>query len=208
MSKSAQAFRTIREVADWLGVAAHVLRFWESKFTQIKPVKRAGGRRYYRPEDMALVGGIKVLLHDQGQTIRAVQRMIREQGTAHVAQLSPALPGSEDDIAADSPAQVEKPESTTNQAESSAAPEAQQEGQDDKTEQDETMSQPQPTPASPEPAVAQSEDPRHLCAADALSELAQLAQEIPRNRTTKKALRPHIARLEKLQTRMRAGARL
>ncbi|MFU8777441.1 MAG: MerR family transcriptional regulator, partial [Roseovarius sp.] len=63
MGKAADAFRTISEVADWLDVPAHVLRFWESKFPQIKPVKRAGGRRYYRPADMALLGGIKVLLH-------------------------------------------------------------------------------------------------------------------------------------------------
>jgi DNA-binding transcriptional MerR regulator len=91
MSKSPDAFRTIREVADWLGVAAHVLRFWESKFTQIKPVKRAGGRRYYRPADMELVGGIKVLLHDRGMTVRGVQRMLREEGVATVAALSPPL---------------------------------------------------------------------------------------------------------------------
>jgi len=90
-SKSPQAFRTIREVADWLGIEAHVLRFWESKFSQIKPVKRAGGRRYYRPADMQLVGGIKVLLHDQGLTIRGVQKLIREDGTSHVATLSPPL---------------------------------------------------------------------------------------------------------------------
>jgi DNA-binding transcriptional MerR regulator len=90
-SKSPQAFRTIREVADWLGVEAHVLRFWESKFSQIKPVKRAGGRRYYRPADMRLVGGIKVLLHDQGLTIRGVQKIIREDGVGHVSALSPAL---------------------------------------------------------------------------------------------------------------------
>jgi len=91
MTKSSQAFRTIREVAEWLGVAAHVLRFWESKFPQIKPVKRAGGRRYYRPSDMELVGGIKVLLHDRGLTIRGVQRMIRESGIGAVAALSPPL---------------------------------------------------------------------------------------------------------------------
>jgi DNA-binding transcriptional MerR regulator len=91
MSKSSQAFRTIREVADWLGVAAHVLRFWESKFSQIKPVKRAGGRRYYRPADMELVGGIKVLLHDRGMTIRGVQKMIREEGIASISALSPPL---------------------------------------------------------------------------------------------------------------------
>ena len=91
MVKSSQAFRTIREVAEWLDVAAHVLRFWESKFPQIKPVKRAGGRRYYRPSDMEFVGGIKVLLHDRGLTIRGVQRMIRENGVASVAALSPPL---------------------------------------------------------------------------------------------------------------------
>jgi DNA-binding transcriptional MerR regulator len=91
MTKSSQAFRTIREVAEWLDIAAHVLRFWESKFPQIKPVKRAGGRRYYRPSDMELVGGIKVLLHDRGLTIRGVQRMIRENGLAAVAALSPPL---------------------------------------------------------------------------------------------------------------------
>lgn len=101
MSKSPQAFRTIREVADWLGVAAHVLRFWESKFPQIKPVKRAGGRRYYRPSDMELVGGIKVLLHDQGLTIRGVQKLIRTEGVAHVAALSPPLGISDDAAEAD-----------------------------------------------------------------------------------------------------------
>lgn len=91
MAKSPDAFRTIREVADWLGVAAHVLRFWESKFSQIKPVKRAGGRRYYRPADMRLIGGIKVLLHDEGMTIRGVQRLLRAEGVAAVASRSPEL---------------------------------------------------------------------------------------------------------------------
>ncbi len=91
MSKSPDAFRTISEVADWLGVQAHVLRFWESRFTQVKPVKRAGGRRYYRPNDMRLLGGIKKLLHEDGITIKGVQRILREQGVAHVAALSPSL---------------------------------------------------------------------------------------------------------------------
>ncbi len=91
MAKSAQAFRTIREVADWLGVAAHVLRFWESKFSQIKPVKRAGGRRYYRPSDMELVGGIKVLLHDRGMTIRGVKKMISDEGLDAITALSPPI---------------------------------------------------------------------------------------------------------------------
>lgn len=91
MSKSPDAFRTISEVAEWLGIPAHVLRFWESKFTQIKPVKRAGGRRYYRPSDMLLLGGIKRLLHDEGQTIKQVQALLRDQGAPHVAEMSLSL---------------------------------------------------------------------------------------------------------------------
>ncbi|MCV6585675.1 MAG: MerR family transcriptional regulator [Marinibacterium sp.] len=103
MTKSPDAFRTISEVAEWLGVQAHVLRFWESKFTQIKPVKRAGGRRYYRPADMKLIGGIKVLLHDDGLTIKGVQKLLREQGVAHVAEFSKPLDGFDDDTALPAP---------------------------------------------------------------------------------------------------------
>ncbi|WP_023852359.1 MerR family transcriptional regulator [Ponticoccus alexandrii] len=96
MSKSRDAFRTISEVADWLETPAHVLRFWESKFSQVKPVKRAGGRRYYRPADMELLGGIKKLLHEDGMTIKGVQKVLREQGVRHVCSLS-AMVGAEDD---------------------------------------------------------------------------------------------------------------
>lgn len=88
MEKSADAFRTISEVAELLDTPAHVLRFWESRFPQIKPVKRAGGRRYYRPNDVALLQGIKRLLHDEGMTIRGVQKILREQGVRHVSGLS------------------------------------------------------------------------------------------------------------------------
>jgi len=91
MAKSPDAFRTISEVAEWLDVPTHVLRFWESRFTQVKPVKRAGGRRYYRPADMELLGGIKQLLHEDGLTIRGVQKLLREEGVRHVAALSPPL---------------------------------------------------------------------------------------------------------------------
>ncbi|WP_319823650.1 MerR family transcriptional regulator [Thalassovita sp.] len=91
MSKSPDAFRTISEVADWLDRPAHVLRFWESKFTQVKPIKRAGGRRYYRPQDMLLLGGIKKLLHDDGMTIKGVQKLLRDNGIAHVADMSQPL---------------------------------------------------------------------------------------------------------------------
>jgi DNA-binding transcriptional MerR regulator len=88
MDKSPDAFRTISEVADSLDTPAHVLRFWESRFPQIKPVKRAGGRRYYRPSDVALLTGIKRLLHDEGLTIRGVQKILRDHGVRHVAGLT------------------------------------------------------------------------------------------------------------------------
>ncbi|MDB3910344.1 MerR family transcriptional regulator [Paracoccaceae bacterium] len=91
MVKSADAFRTIREVSDVLKTPAHVLRFWESKFSQIKPIKRAGGRRYYRRADIELISGIKKLLHDDGITIRGVQKILREQGVKHVASLQSGL---------------------------------------------------------------------------------------------------------------------
>ncbi|MCK0148447.1 MerR family transcriptional regulator [Marivita sp. S6314] len=97
MSKSADAFRTISEVADWMDTPAHVLRFWESKFTQVKPVKRAGGRRYYRPADMRLLGGIKKLLHEDGMTIKGAQKILREKGIKHVASLCTLSVGEDDD---------------------------------------------------------------------------------------------------------------
>ena len=90
MKKSPQAFRTISEVANWLDTQTHVLRFWESKFKQIKPIKRAG-RRYYRPQDMQVLGGIKALLHGQGLTIKHVQGLLAEQGISAVVSLSPDL---------------------------------------------------------------------------------------------------------------------
>jgi len=99
MKKAQDAFRTISEVSDVLDTPAHVLRFWESKFYQIKPVKRAGGRRYYRPDDLALLAGIKHLLQDQGLTIRGVQRMLQEHGQKHVAGLgAPLLHNSADTL--------------------------------------------------------------------------------------------------------------
>jgi DNA-binding transcriptional MerR regulator len=88
MDKSAEAFRTISEVSEALDTPAHVLRFWESRFPQIKPVKRAGGRRYYRPADVALLGGIRKLLHDDGLTIRGVQKLLKERGVRYVSEIS------------------------------------------------------------------------------------------------------------------------
>ena len=88
MEKSAEAFRTISEVSELLDTPAHVLRFWESRFSQVRPVKRAGGRRYYRPSDLALLAGIKKLLHSDGLTIRGVQKILKEKGVRHVAGLT------------------------------------------------------------------------------------------------------------------------
>lgn len=84
MDKAPDAFRTISEVAEDLKVPQHVLRFWESRFSQIKPMKRAGGRRYYRPDDVDLLRGIHHLLYGEGYTIRGVQRILKEQGVKFV----------------------------------------------------------------------------------------------------------------------------
>jgi DNA-binding transcriptional MerR regulator len=80
MDKSPDAFRTISEVAEDLDLPQHVLRFWETRFTQIKPMKRGGGRRYYRPQDVELIKGIRHMLYDQGYTIKGVQKLLRENG--------------------------------------------------------------------------------------------------------------------------------
>jgi DNA-binding transcriptional MerR regulator len=87
IEKAPDAFRTISEVSEALDVPQHVLRFWEAKFTQIKPLKRAGGRRYYRPDDIDLLKGIRALLYGEGFTIKGVQKVLREQGGRHVAEI-------------------------------------------------------------------------------------------------------------------------
>src|SRR2546430_1765993 len=97
VEKAADAFRTISEVADELDVPQHVLRFWESRFREIKPMKRGGGRRFYRPDDVALLRGIRHLLYGQGYTIRGVQRILREHNVKFVQKVwlpGAAQPGS------------------------------------------------------------------------------------------------------------------
>ena len=84
MAKGPDAFRTISEAADELGVPQHVLRFWESRFSFIRPMKRAGGRRFYRPQDIVVLRGVMRLLHDEGYTIKGVQRLHREEGIRRV----------------------------------------------------------------------------------------------------------------------------
>ena len=84
MAKGPNAFRTISEAADELGVPQHVLRFWETKFSFIRPMKRAGGRRFYRPQDVAVLNGVRTLLHSEGLTIKGVQKLHRDHGLAQV----------------------------------------------------------------------------------------------------------------------------
>jgi DNA-binding transcriptional MerR regulator len=106
VDKAPGAFRTISEVADEIDVPQHVLRFWESRFAQIRPMKRGGGRRFYRPEDVDLLRGVRHLLYGEGYTIRGVQRILREQGAVFVqdvwrAGATPPPPESEEDRAGD-----------------------------------------------------------------------------------------------------------
>ena len=128
MKKSPEAFRTISEVADTLDVPPHVLRFWETRFTQIKPVKRGGGRRYYRPEDVNLLRGIKGLLYDEGMTIKGAQKILREKGIRHVIGLG-SLPDGEDPapVVAEvaKPAAKPKPPAATDAAKPAPGPKPQ-----------------------------------------------------------------------------------
>lgn len=110
MNKSPDAFRTISEVAEDLDIPQHVLRFWETRFSSIRPLKRGGGRRYYRPDDVELLKGIRQLLYGQGYTIKGVQRILKEEGPRfvqgvgrgdQVASRAPVEPDAESEDAAD-----------------------------------------------------------------------------------------------------------
>jgi len=105
--KSPEAYRTIGEVSEMLGVAQHVLRFWESRFSQIKPVKRAGNRRYYRPDDIALIRRIRELLHDEGYSIRGVQKLLKSSGVKGVMEGAESTGAAES--ASGAPAQAAQP---------------------------------------------------------------------------------------------------
>ncbi len=96
MSKGPDAFRTISEAASEVGVAQHVLRFWETKFSFIRPMKRAGGRRFYRPQDLAVLRGVRRLLHEEGYTIMGVQRLHRDQGLSRLLTAGGAEPADFD----------------------------------------------------------------------------------------------------------------
>ncbi len=96
MTKGPDAFRTISEAAAEVGVAQHVLRFWETKFSFIRPMKRAGGRRFYRPHDLAILRGVRRLLHDEGYTIVGVQRLHRERGVGRFLEAGGGKPAAAD----------------------------------------------------------------------------------------------------------------
>ncbi len=111
MAKGPNAFRTISEAAEELGVPQHVLRFWETKFSFIRPMKRAGGRRFYRPQDIVVLRGVRALLHDEGYTIKGVQKLHKDQGIRRLAAAgeggsTPATDPSDDIFRADEVADI------------------------------------------------------------------------------------------------------
>lgn len=184
MEKSPDAFRTISEVAEELDVPQHVLRFWESKFHQIKPLKRGGGRRYYRPADVDLVGGIKHLLYGEGYTIKGVQKILREQGVAHVQ----AVTREESEAEAEAPAPEAPPEppapKPVNHAPAAAAmAEEQTMVAEPPVRREPVMS----APPKPAPAGLKSNHLRMLKAAlFELSELKMLLETAPDNPSASK----------------------
>ena len=163
MAKGPEAFRTISEAADELHVPQHVLRFWETKFTFIKPMKRAGGRRFYRPADIAVLRGVRHLLHDQGYTIKGVQRLLKE-GRGR-------LPAQRLDIAAESA--LESLRIVSARAEAMAA---------GSTRQPLPRTGPQPSTTTPRAAVLDLHKRREI-----ESVLEDLEQALTQLRTTLKA---------------------
>jgi DNA-binding transcriptional MerR regulator len=139
LDKAPDAFRTISEVADDLDIPQHVLRFWETRFTQIKPMKRSGGRRYYRPDDVDLLRGIRRLLYGEGYTIRGVQRILKENGIKSVQGLvdGHAAPSFAPTSATIAPrVQAKRPVIEEDHEEEEAEDEAEAEGAEDEEEEE------------------------------------------------------------------------
>lgn len=191
VEKSKNAFRTISEVAELLDVPAHVLRFWESKFSQIKPVKRGGGRRYYRPNDIDLIHGIRDLLYTEGLTIKGVQKVLREKGVRHVTAL-----GAEGAALWEEPAGSEL-ELVSGMAEPGPVP------------------APSPQP-DPEPAPMPQDTPEIRSLFDDLPEapepslgdedvIAQVAAIAEGETSKREKIRTIVGKLEQLRTRMAEG---
>jgi len=171
LDKAPGAFRTISEVADEIDVPQHVLRFWESRFAQIRPMKRGGGRRFYRPEDVDLLRGVRHLLYGEGYTIRGVQRIFREQGAAFVQNVwrvgaEPPPPQAEEDQAAeDVGAPSAKQPSEPDLSKLSFVGPRAGERADSGSSPERRESIPTPADARPKPAAARGEDRRKLRAA-------------------------------------------
>ena len=208
MAKSRDAFRTISEVSEWLETPAHVLRFWESRFNQIKPVKRAGGRRYYRPSDMLLLGGIKRLLHDDGITIKGVQKILREKGVKYVSSLSLDSPdGSSRKDKAEKKA--EAPETTPiseilSTGEAETAPEPTAEPEKTTPGQRVTPASPQKTSGEETPPVAAA-PARPIEVTPQTAEAASTAAADTRKDTTDERIVVLYQRLKSLRERVHAS---
>jgi DNA-binding transcriptional MerR regulator len=197
MQKAPDAFRTISEASDALQVPAHVLRFWESKFSQVKPVKRAGGRRYYRPADIDLLAGIKTLLYDQGMTIRGVQKLIADRGARQIAQISPlsedcqalaeAVPTA---LAPESPMAcvVHEPAPPAEKPAASIQPPAQEQA-------------PAALPSGP-PSLFRTTAPKPYTAPIRAGALAHALRAAPPPSGRLEAAKPLLARLEALRARL------
>ncbi len=175
MDKSPEAFRTISEVAETLDVPPHVLRFWETRFAQVKPVKRGGGRRYYRPEDVRLLRGIKGLLYEDGLTIKGVQKVLRERGVRHVVGLG--TPSDEVEPASASgttPATQPKPEPERAAANGAKRPGAKTHRQP----QADLFEGPEPGPAAIRPEVVKAAAENKAALKALLGELEALRAEM------------------------------
>jgi DNA-binding transcriptional MerR regulator len=172
LDKAPDAFRTISEVADDLDIPQHVLRFWETRFSQIKPMKRSGGRRYYRPDDVDLLRGIRRLLYGEGYTIRGVQRILKENGIKAVQGLvdspagaGPAFAPVRAEPVLRAPAVVDEPEPEEDvveeleeEVEDDADPESDEGDEDEETEDEEEEDGEQDVDAGEAPAARRAPD--------------------------------------------------
>lgn len=176
MEKTQEAFRTIGEVAEELDLPQHVLRFWETKFTQIRPVKRAGGRRYYRPDDVQLVAAIRVLLYSEGYTIRGVQRILKEQGARAV--IAASQQGARGPLAPPRP--VRAPGGAPESLAEVLAPLPSQQGPSARAQKDLFASAPDENPATPTRLSAQDRHRMEAILAE-LNACAEVLEAVAQN---------------------------
>ncbi|GLQ19125.1 MerR family transcriptional regulator [Algimonas porphyrae] len=157
-AKTTRAFRTISEAGEELGLQPHVLRFWESKFSDIKPIKRGGGRRFYRPEDIEFIRGIKTLLHDEKHPIKDVQKLIAKSGAARIINLGRSVEqASRDRDLSDTtlvPDRIDKAQPQPDPVETIVNPIAEPRESDPEPSVADIAADTQPAPIAPEPAPA------------------------------------------------------